>query len=386
MSRPVRALYFARYHTAGQQRKVALIAATPGLELHYRYPPTWHDTLYHTTLPPPALPPGRARPLPMTSTDWHRALYRSLLSDIAPLQPDVIYAGEEPDSLTALQLAIARHWYAPHARLLLYTRQNVARRMRLHVRVVRRLTLYASDGMLCGNAQAAAMLRAGGYHKPRYRVQALGVDTTRYAPHAVPPPATPLTIGYVGRLVPEKGVDLLVQAFALARRHTPALHTARLLLVGDGTQHTTLHALAHALGIGDAVTWAGAHPPDAVPPLMQQMHMLVLPSRTTPVWAEQFGRVLVEAMACAVPVIAAATGAIPEVVGDAGLLFPENDTTTLAAHLARLANDATLRQTLGTHGRARALQHYTIERTAAKTAAVLLLVGGAQQTPPATTG
>jgi len=90
---------------------------------------------------------------------------------------------------------------------------------------------------------------------------------------------------------------------------------------------------------------------------------VVLPSCTTRVWKEQFGRILVEAMACKVPVVGSDSGAIPEVVGDAGLIFPEGDAAALAECLRQLKESPELRQELAERGYVRAATHYSQERT-----------------------
>jgi glycosyltransferase involved in cell wall biosynthesis len=90
---------------------------------------------------------------------------------------------------------------------------------------------------------------------------------------------------------------------------------------------------------------------------MRELDALVLPSRTTSVWKEQFGRVIVEAMACQTPVIGSDSGAIPEVIGDAGLIFPEGDAHALGNCLRRLIESPDLRRELGERGHARVKQH-----------------------------
>jgi len=95
-----------------------------------------------------------------------------------------------------------------------------------------------------------------------------------------------------------------------------------------------------------------------------------LPSRTRPNWEEQFGRVLTEAMACGSPVVGSTCGEIPQVIGDAGLIFPEGDVDALRAALLRLQRDDELRRDLAARGRARILAHYTQKQIAAETVAV----------------
>ncbi len=111
-------------------------------------------------------------------------------------------------------------------------------------------------------------------------------------------------------------------------------------------------------------------PSAEMPALYRQIDAFVLPSLTRPNWKEQFGRVLVEAMACGVPVIGSDSGAIPDVIGDAGLIFPEGDAGALAAHLRTVQTDPTLRAHLREKGRARTLAHFTHKQVAAATVEV----------------
>jgi glycosyltransferase involved in cell wall biosynthesis len=102
---------------------------------------------------------------------------------------------------------------------------------------------------------------------------------------------------------------------------------------------------------------------------MREFDCLVLPSRSRPNWKEQFGRVLIEAMACGVPVVGSTCGEVPHVIGDAGLVFPENDAAALAAHLRALCGSAELRADLARRGRARVLAKYTQQQVAEATVA-----------------
>jgi glycosyltransferase involved in cell wall biosynthesis len=101
-----------------------------------------------------------------------------------------------------------------------------------------------------------------------------------------------------------------------------------------------------------------------MPDLIRKLDVIALPSITTNSWKEQFGRVLIEGMACAVPVVGSDSGEIPNVVGDAGLVVPEGDVVSLAGALRRLYENVNLRQTLGERGRERVLSRYTHARIA----------------------
>jgi glycosyltransferase involved in cell wall biosynthesis len=144
-----------------------------------------------------------------------------------------------------------------------------------------------------------------------------------------------------------------------------------LLFVGDGASRDELARRAQESGVAARVTFQRAVPHNRVADFLNALDVLVLPSRTLPTrWSEQFGLVLAQAMSCGVPVIGSTSGAIPEVIGDAGLIFPEGDVNALRDCLIRLRDDAGLRAELRAKGRARVMANYTHERIAGKTYAI----------------
>lgn len=173
------------------------------------------------------------------------------------------------------------------------------------------------------------------------------------------PPGHPYIL-YTGRMEPYKGVDRLVEAFDLARRRLPApLH---LLLVGEeDPRHPQAHAAVARLGLDDAVTFAGYAPDDELAALYRQASLFVFPSL-----CEGFGLPPLEAMSHGTPVIASNRTALPEAVGDAGLLVDPDDTAALADAIVRVLTDRALADRLADAGRRRAAEH-TPERQAAMT-------------------
>ncbi|MCC7359400.1 MAG: glycosyltransferase [Anaerolineales bacterium] len=365
---PLRVLFIARYRDATMRRKVELLAAEPDLTVWHICPAHWQDELLDVRTQSGVVNgvPQTALPMLGRPTDPHRALYRTLTFGLRRFRPDLIHAEEEPESLAALQLALARRLFAPRARLVLNTWQNLARPTRWYVRAVRAQTLRAADAVLCANAEAAALLRQPGYPRPAPVLPAIGVDTRVFQPAAAPSERAAFVVGYAGRLAPEKGLDLLLAAVAQLPSAGPPVE---LRLMGGGPQRAELEAQAAALGLAGRVSFIAALPPSALAPALQALDALVLPSRTRPHWKEQFGRVLTEAMACGVPVVGSSSGAIPEVIGDAGLVFPEGDAPALAAALERLRADPAARAALAASGLARVRAHYTQDVIAARTAA-----------------
>jgi glycosyltransferase involved in cell wall biosynthesis len=121
------------------------------------------------------------------------------------------------------------------------------------------------------------------------------------------------------------------------------------------------------MGVRDRVTFRGSLPGEEIPAMLAELDVVVVPSRTMPNWKEQFGRVIVEAMACEVPVIGSDSGEIPNVIGEAGIIFPEGDAEALAVQLDNLLNDPLRAERLGQAGRERVLARYTHERIARAT-------------------
>ena len=295
--------------------------------------------------------------------DPHRCLYGTLTFGLRRFRPDLVHVEEEPDSLAALQVCLARLAWAPSAGLVFHTWQNVRRELSPPVRALLATSLRAADAVLCASREAEEVVRSRGFAGLTRTILPQGVDVARFVPPVSPPPPGRFAIGYVGRLAPEKGCATLLEA--VARLGPPC----SLTLVGDGPDRDALERRAADLGIGDRVRFRGPVEHSSIPAALAAFDVVVLPSRTTRVWKEQFGRVLAEAMACTVPVVGSDSGAIPEVIGDAGLVFPEGDANALTARLCALRDDAALRRELGGRGRERAVREFSEARLAELTAA-----------------
>ena len=346
------------------QRKLEEIARL-GVELLVVVPPSWRDE--RGTIPlERAYTRGYdlvVEPIALNG-HFHLHFYPRLGRRFRCFHPHIVHIDEEPYNLATFQaMRLARRY---GARALFFSWQNLLRRYPIPFRWMERYVLRHAAYGLVGNREAAQVWRAKGYQGPLRVIPQFGVDPDLFHPPAsgARPPGSEVTIGYVGRLVAAKGVDLLLEAVA------GLSGPWRLRLWGDGPERPRLEMMARRLGIAHRVAFQGQVSSLEMPACYHQMDLLVLPSRTLPNWKEQFGRVLVEAMASGLPVVGSDSGEIPHVIGEAGLIFPEGDVAALRVHLARLLGDASLRERLGRRGRERVLAHYTQARIAAQTVAV----------------
>lgn len=157
------------------------------------------------------------------------------------------------------------------------------------------------------------------------------------------------TIVFAGRIVPEKGLDVLVHAFAAVRRQVP---TARLIVAGDGPQRPAIERLIGDLGLGGAVTLTGHVPPHRLPSTLSGAWVHVVPS----IMHEPFGMVAVEAMMRGTAVVASRVGGLASTVvdGETGLLVERNDVDSLAAAVTFLLQNRAVAEAYGANGRVRA--------------------------------
>lgn len=169
-----------------------------------------------------------------------------------------------------------------------------------------------------------------------------------------PPLDDPPMVVYAGRLVPEKGVDVLLKAFAMARSHVP---TAQLLIAGQGPEAESLKALAQHLGLGDSVIWLGHVARSQMETHFDRAWVQAVPSQ----WEEPFGNVTTEAMMRGTAVVASAVGAQPEIIhaDRTGFLVAPVDVAAWGDRLTRLLQDRELAETMGRAGRDRALAQFS---------------------------
>jgi glycosyltransferase involved in cell wall biosynthesis len=291
---------------------------------------------------------------------FHFYYYPQLKKIMREVRPEILHIDEEPYNFATFQaMRLAQHKRIP---ALFVAWQNIYRDYPPPFHQMERYNYRQSKLALAGNLDVAEVLKQKGFNST-IRILPLSVDPDIYRRTTFRPlraPDAPFTIGYVGRLVEPKGLTLIVEAL------TDLPDFCRVVFIGHGPMKGELEELAKRLNVVKRVIFKEAIPPQDVPLEMQKMDVFVLPSVTRPNWKEQFGRVLIEAMACETPVIGSSSGEIPRVIDSAGLIFTEGNAQELSWCIQKLLDDPELYAQLATRGRQRVLEQYTQERIASQ--------------------
>ncbi|MES2029969.1 MAG: glycosyltransferase family 4 protein [Pseudomonadota bacterium] len=343
---------------AGRLRYYPLVGRDD-VDMHLVVPATWYQ-FGRTIIADPSDDPGmtvhvmpirlpRAGPM-----SWYLHFYPGLRRIIREVDPDVIHLWEEPWSVVAMQARILKG----RAAMVLEVDQNILKRLPPPFEFIRKEVLRNTDHILSRSPEATAVVRARGYTGPTSPI-GYGVDLAtfnltgeRRAPIA---PGQGLRIGYVGRLVEEKGLDDALDAMKRATAHVT------LAIMGEGPHEPALRQRVVEMGLTDRVTFQAWGRPADVASFLSSLDAMILLTRTTSAVREQFGRVIVESQACGVPVIGSMGGAIPDVVGKGGWIIPERDPDALATLLDRLAADPQQLLDRGVAARDNVLTRFTYE-------------------------
>jgi glycosyltransferase involved in cell wall biosynthesis len=301
----------------------------------------------------------RIVPLPVGSgapggdPSWSSGALRRLFTDF---RPELVQIEEEPWTRAAGAASrAARRLRLPYVMLV---RESLPGRHGLTAGFRRGRVLKGAAGIVGVNEAAVRLAVQRHPSIPHAEVPQLGVTLPAGAEHALHPG---LTIGFLGRLIPEKGLDLLFRACV------KVIGRWSITVVGSGPAQEELEELAERLGIAGRVTWLGALPRQRVDEVWRRLDCVVMPSRTAPRWVEVVPRAALEAMAHAIPVVASDSGALPGAIGPGGIIVPEEDVVALGATLQRLHDDPAERIRLGSLGRQRIMDEFTDPSVATKT-------------------
>jgi glycosyltransferase involved in cell wall biosynthesis len=285
---------------------------------------------------------------------WRAGVLRRTISDF---HPDLVQIEETPGSQAAAAAATAaRRLKVP---CIVFSEESVSRH-RGPVEAWRyAAALRDAAGVIGGNRLAEGLLREDA---PEARATVLpreGVNLV--APVARDGERPGFNIGFIGRLVPERGGETLIRACGQLRG--PWM----LTMVGTGPEQEALELIAERRGLAGRIRWMGGLPRAALEPLWQELDCLVMPAHDTPGWVARSSPALLDAMARGIAPVVTAAGALPELVGDAGIVVPDED--TLAMVLQEMVAEPARARVLGQRARQRVLEEFTDSAVAQRTVA-----------------
>lgn len=303
----------------------------------------------------------RVIPIPATgsasdpgSFTWNRRALKKLLHDF---RPDVVQIEEEPG--TPVAAATSKEAARLGIPVVLFSWESLPRRAGFWERRRTAASFQAARAAIGGNTLAAALLQSGNKSIPVVVIPQLGVAPP---PPLIRPDSERLSIGYVGRLLPERGVDDLLRAAATI------MGQWSLTIAGAGPEQEPLEALVQRLGLASRVRWLGGVSRTEISALWSELDCLVIPSRKTATWTERWSPVLIDAMAHGVVPVVTDGGGLTGVVHGVGIVV--RDVESLGEALQTLRGFPEERLRRGVAARQRVLEHYVDAALAQETLAL----------------
>ncbi|MBR8837758.1 MAG: hormogonium polysaccharide biosynthesis glycosyltransferase HpsO [Stigonema ocellatum SAG 48.90 = DSM 106950] len=352
----------------------ALSQLEPEIEVTVIVPKRWKPGgVQNKTITTQYRDEGKFRIIPVSNfSQNHQGLLTfgaDLISLLRQFRPQIIQVEQGSRGLAHTQMIALNQFLGLKAKNIFFTWWNLPYQLKFPISLIEKYNLNHSHGIISGNQDGAEVLRQHGYKGSIKVMPQLGVDEKLFIPTPQPELAAKLgieknefVVGFVGRFVQEKGLLTLLNALVTLKDKS-----WKLLLLGRGPLQSELMSKAEENQIKDRIILVESVPHNQVCNYINLMSTLVLPSETTyefktltaAGWKEQFGHVLIEAMACKVPVIGSNSGEIPHVIGDAGLVFSEGDAQALANCLVQFMEKPELAEHLGEIGYQKAMAKYT---------------------------
>ncbi len=287
---------------------------------------------------------------------------------VRDFDPDLVYVYHEPYAAATFQMLRAVRAISDIP-VGVRSAQNLLKRYPMPFRQSEAYVYRQSDFAVAVSDNVADVMRRKGYRKP-IEVIPMPVDLAvfRPSPDRAHRGKGTLRVGFVGRLVPEKGADTAIKAIADAQGSDLVMD-----IIGSGPDEPRLRTIADALGVRDRINWRGALDRTAVASAYSELDLLVVPSRNTARWSEQFGRVVIEAAAAEVPAIVSRSGELPFLIGQigAGWTVGESDHEELARMLLHLDTDRITLSDAGVRARQGVEARFSDEAIVASLAAAL---------------
>ena len=287
----------------------------------------------------------------------HLFVYGRQLRELVRQNCDLVHCWEEPYIMAAAQIA----WWTPRdVPLVFWTMQNLDKRYPPPFSQIENYCFDRCAGWFGSGRLVVEAMRSRGHGAKPHRLMPIGVDVDLFRPDAAARKVTrirlgwnssnPLVVGFVGRFIEGKGLGLMMRTLDRIGEQW------RALFIGGGPLEAALRAWASRYDDRVRIVTDVAH--DQVPAYLNAIDLLCAPSQTTPRWREQFGRMVVEAFACGVPVISSDSGELPYVVGDAGVIVGERDEDAWVRAISELIDNRSARVDRSRQGIERARSTY----------------------------
>jgi len=284
-------------------------------------------------------------------------IYLNTSEIIEKTKPDLIHIEEEP--FTPVCWQFVREAKKRNIKTIFFTWENIERKHNFFYSVMEKYNIKNSDGAIAGNLEAKMLLARKGFLKSIEVFPQYGVNLNDFLEKDIKKESKEFNLVYIGRLTKEKGIEILLDAIY-------NIQNIKLHIIGTGPLLQNIKNKINRLNLQDRVIFYSYIDRDKIPEFLNKMDILILPSITTKNWKEQFGRVIIEAFAAKVVVIGSDSGAIPEVIGDAGIVFKEKDSKDLSNKIKDLMEDKELFIKCINKGYERVKNNYTNEIIAEK--------------------
>lgn len=318
------------------------------------------------------------------SGKWNTYLIKGFRDYIRKIKPDIIHLEEEYWTNVAWQVARVKEG-SPKIKFVLFTWENIYhdwpgegrnfyQKLRFSIfNRIEKKVLRSVDAVIAGNREAVEVLRKKGFGGQVEVLPQFGLNERYFTKKDVEGLKMELKledefiIGFIGRVNKEKGLEDLIRVGTKPYFTGGAKMDIKFLIIGDGGYKTEAQRLVRELELEQSVIFLPAVDFNRIVEYYNLMDIMVIPSRTTPQWKEQFGRTIIEAMSCGVPVIGSDSGAIPEVIGEGGLIFKEGNVDDLADKISNTINDGKFRSDLIQKGLRRVQENFTTTIIARRT-------------------
>lgn len=295
-----------------------------------------------------------------------------LIKLIRSFKPDLIHVEQGDNAFSYFQLILLSRIFSRKTKFSFFTWVNWKHKWSFKYKLfwgfIERFNLKHSSGAIVGNNVAKDVLRDKFFLKEIQILLQLGVDQKYFYPakalNSVSSEKTKFKIGFIGRIIKEKGVFDLIKAFSLLENK---YNNWELVFLGNGDEKNNLINFIQQNKLIDRVEFIDSVDHKNVGIILNQFDIFVLPSYDTPEWKEQFGHVLIEAMACEVPILGSTGGYIPNVIGDSGLIFKQKNINDLKDKLEMLMASEDLRKSFALSGFNRFKNNFSYEMIADKT-------------------